>query len=109
MTCAIWNVNGIKNKREYITEIIAQHDLDLLFLSETKIHRTVDMSLDLAIDAKTYRVVQLASNEHHRGGLILIIRRSIRLETAKSLRPKENVNFYQGIIMEDREGRALIF
>lgn len=106
---AIWNINGLKNKREYIQDIITQHDLDLLFLSETKIHSTVDMSLYLAIDVQTYRVVQLASNEHHRGGLILIIRRTIRLETVGLLRPKDNVDCYQGIIMEDREGRALAF
>lgn len=67
------------------------------------------MSLYLAIDAQAYRVVQLARNEHHRGGLILIIRRTIQLETAELLRPEDNTTFFQGIIMEDREGRALAF
>lgn len=98
LDCAIWNINGLKNKREIIQELITEHDIDILFLSETKRLRAVDMNTDLAIDTSKYRVIQLFSTTQCRGGLVLILSRSLRLETAKILKVTEGDNFIQGIV-----------
>lgn len=109
LACAIWNINGLTDKREFIHEIITELDIDLLFLSETKRSTTVDMNTELAIESREYRVIQLFSMEHHRGGLVLILRRSFRLETARILKVRDGENLIQGMVQEEREGKELVF
>lgn len=107
--CVIWNVNGLTNKRENLYKMTQTHDPDMVLLTETKRSNIVDLGVDLACDYKEYRVVQIFSTDCHRGGIILIIRRSIRLETAEVIRLKDGDNFAQGLVMEDRLRQAVAF
>lgn len=71
--------------------------------------QTVDLTIDLAVDPQVYRAIQLNYTAHHRGGIVVLINNTIRVETAELIRTTEDDNFIQGIVVEDREVREMVF
>lgn len=104
----MWNVNGITEMREYIKELVQEVDPDVVLLTETKRKRILDISIDLGCDPRTHRVIQMDATAAHRGGLIMILKNEIRVETVELIRPTSEEDFIQGIVIEDREGNAFI-
>lgn len=55
MTGVMWNVNGMGEMGEYITELVKKIDPDVMLLTETKRRQKIEISIDLAIDPRVYR------------------------------------------------------
>lgn len=108
LTGVMWNVKGLSEMREYIKELVSKQDPDFVLLSETKRRQNIDVSTDLGCDPSIYREFQLNSTVHHRGGLVVILKNSLRVETAELIRVKDGEEFIQGVVLEDKEGDALV-
>lgn len=89
-------------------ELVEAHEPDIIMLTETKLQQCIDLSGDLACNPQIDRAVQLDCTLHHRGGMIIIVKKSLRLETAELIRVAETENFIQVIVLADRLGHALI-
>lgn len=109
LTGIIWNVNGIGAMGDYIKELAEKVEPNIMLLSDTKRRQTVDITVDLACDPQKYRVIQLNSTVHHRGGFIVLLRNTLRVETAELVRIAKGEEFIQAIVVEDREGHAMVF
>lgn len=88
---------------------VQNHNPNLVLLTETKCHRSVQLAQDLACDSRDYRAIDIISTENYRGGLVLILRRDIRLETVKIVTKRDGDNFMLGLVLEDRTGKSLVF
>lgn len=93
---------------EYILQLVKQLKPDVILLTETKRRRTVDVSTDLSCNPREYRAIQLNSTECHTGGMIVILRRELKVETVELVRVRDGEDFIQGIVIVDKEGGALI-
>lgn len=79
-----------------------------MLLTETKRRRTIEISTDLACDPQVYRAIQLNATEQNRGGMILILKSALRVETVELIRILEGDEFIQGIVIEERESNSMI-
>lgn len=104
----MWNVNGLSLIGEYIKELFQKVDPDIILLTETKRRRISDLSTDLACNPQTHRAIQMNETAAHRARMILILKKELRAETVELVRPLDEDNFIHGIVIEYREGNAVI-
>lgn len=87
--------------------LVEQHDLDLIFLYETKRRKVINLYSELGCGDE-YRVVQLKSTEANRGGIIVIIKTELQLVTAEIVKVYNGNNFAQAVVLTEMEERAFI-
>lgn len=109
LKCAMWNVNGLGDKRGYIKQMLTEHKLDVLILTENKRSNAIYLYFDLDFDENEYRAIQILLTAHKRGGVVIILKKILRIETAEMLRPQSGKDFTQGAVIVYREGQALVF
>lgn len=69
----------------------------------------MDISLDLACNPRDYRAIQLNSTAQNRGGLVVIIKRDVKVEKVELIRIAEREEFIKGIVVQDKEGGTMVF
>lgn len=75
----------------------------ILFLSETKRHRVINLHSDMGDEEAAYRAVQIRSNDSLRGGMISMIKIGLHLETAEIVRMYAGDEFAQAIVLADKK------
>lgn len=104
----MWNVNGLGEMGEYVHELVNTSESDVILRTENKRRRTIDVSIDLALDPQTYRAIQLNSTVHHLGGMIMVLKTALRVETAELVRVSIGDEFIQELVIEDNERNAMV-
>lgn len=66
----VWNMNGIGGKHKYIQTLLNSENLDVVFISETKMKRPIVPHLDIGND--NYNLIQLRSTINLRGGMVAL-------------------------------------
>lgn len=63
-------------------DFITNQNPDIVMLTETKRQQIIDLPSDMSCKPLYYSGVQLDCTGNHRGGLMIIIKRTLRIETA---------------------------
>lgn len=79
LKCAMWNVNGLGDKRGYIKQLLTDYKLDVLILTETERTNAIYPYSGLDCYENEYRAIQILSTVHNRGGVVIFLKKILRI------------------------------
>lgn len=74
-----WNVNSVRSKMDKVNSLLVKYDLDILFLTETKITKTYEVGLDKLIHPE-YRVIWNSNKLSYYHGVALIYKKTMNVK-----------------------------
>jgi exonuclease III len=92
----LFNARSIRNKMNYINEVISESNLSILCLTETWLH-TSELSLINAALPSTHSMLHVARSDDRRGGGVAVIL-SECISGAKLLEYQERVTTFEFIV-----------
>ncbi len=77
-----WNVNGIKNKINLVRQLLLKHNIDILFLTETKIQKK-----DEYIIFENYKCIWNSNQNSYYHGVAFIYKSHLNIELINNILP----------------------
>lgn len=102
----MWNINGIGGKLNYIKSLINETQPDIILIRETKMYRPIFSHVYVGDD--NYRLIQVRSTTHHRGGLAMLARKELQMITAEVMRGEHGRNFVHIVIKINESKEAIV-
>lgn len=102
----IWNINGLGGKHKYLGCIIDERNPEVVILSETKMKRPIVPHIDVGCD--NYDVIQVKSTTYSRGGMVVLVKKGLKLILDEVIRKEYGNNFIHAVILKNDRGEALV-
>lgn len=80
------NLNGVAHIQMHFKRLLGDHKPEIIFVSETKRHKVVNLYSDMGDEEANYRAVQIRSTNSLRGGMVAMINLGIQVETSEIVR-----------------------
>lgn len=86
--------------------IIDETKPDVVIMSETKMKRTVVSHVDIGCD--NYDIIKVKSKVYGRGGMVVLVRREVRLVLTEVIRKEHGNNFIHAVVRKNEQDEAFV-
>src|SRR5581483_5455811 len=87
----IWtyNINSIRNKVAIINDLLDKHNIDILFVTETKITKNLEADVEKQLH-RNYKVIWNSNQKKYHHGTAFIYSKFLKVELLQNFLPKSN-------------------
>lgn len=79
-----WNINSVRNKMDLVDKLLIKHDIDILFLTETKIQPKLETELNFN---DSYHTIWNSNKNSYHHGVCFIYKRTLQIELLSDFLP----------------------